>query len=406
MSRIIFVNRFFAPDHSATSQLLTDLAFHLAVSHPVQVITSNQIFDDPQRRLPDEELIDNVQIHRVAATSFGRSRLLGRVADYLSLYWAFWRSLNRLVQTGDILVAKTDPPLLSVVVARICQKKNAKLINWVQDLYPEIAVELGVLPRPLARPLAALRDRSLRQARFNIVLGHNMAEKVAARNVNSDAIAIIPNWCDDQNIRPINHENNPLRKQWGVENSFVIGYSGNLGRAHEYQTILNAAALLAHRRDIVFLMIGGGYGVEKFKAEIIKQKLENKFLFKPYQSRNALDQSLGVSDVHWVSLLPNLEGLIVPSKIYGILAAGRPMLAITSKASDVARLVEQSGCGLVVTPGDGEGLARLIESCADDTDRVRAMGSRARQWLDSNCSMEIAFSRWQAIFAALNRPPG
>src|SRR6266699_5842611 len=145
MKRIIFLNRFFYPDHSATSQLLSDLAFHLAsCGHEVCVITSQQRYDAPQARLPETETIAGVKVHRIATTRFGRSAMLGRGFDYLSFYVSMKRAVLALANRGDILVAKTDPPLLCVLAMQVAKRGSLHLVNWLQDLYPEVAVQLGV----------------------------------------------------------------------------------------------------------------------------------------------------------------------------------------------------------------------------------------------------------------------
>ena len=154
MPRLIFVNRFFFPDHSATSQILSDLAFHLAsAGRDVHVVTSTQIYDDPRAALPVSEIIDGVHVHRVPSTGFGRDKLLGRSIDYLSFYRSMWQSLVALVRPGDIIVAKTDPPLTSIIAVAAARRNGARLVNWLQDIYPETAVELGraVHARPFGR---------------------------------------------------------------------------------------------------------------------------------------------------------------------------------------------------------------------------------------------------------------
>jgi len=163
MKRIIFLNRFFFPDHSETSQIVSGLAFHLAsLGNEVHAITSRQLYDDPDARLPIEETINGVHLHRVSTTRYGRSALIGRGLDYLTFYASLWRSALSVARRGDILVAKTDPPLLSILAMRIARRRGAHLVNWLQDLYPEVAIALGLplLGGPVGRELTYMRDRS------------------------------------------------------------------------------------------------------------------------------------------------------------------------------------------------------------------------------------------------------
>src|SRR5579863_2042833 len=186
MPRLIFANRYFFPDHSATSQILSDLAFDLAgAGREVHVITSRQIYDDAKADLPAHEIINDVQVHRVASTQFGRGALLGRSIDYVSFYRSVRRGLAALASQGDIVIAKTDPPLLSVVAMDPAHRNGARLVNWLQDIYPETAAVLGVplMRGPLALSLKALRDRSLRQADATVVVGELMARRVAKLSV-------------------------------------------------------------------------------------------------------------------------------------------------------------------------------------------------------------------------------
>src|SRR5437588_9822941 len=177
MKRIFFLNRYFSPDHSATSQLVGDVASDLAsVGYNVHVVTSRQRYDDPKTRLPSTAYIKGVQVHRVATTHFGRSRLVGRALDYLSFYISAWRMLARRTQPHDVLVAMTDPPLISLLAMHIARRRGADLVNWLQDIYPEVAVALKVplLKGPILRTIAYRRDRSLKTAAANVVVGNLM----------------------------------------------------------------------------------------------------------------------------------------------------------------------------------------------------------------------------------------
>jgi colanic acid biosynthesis glycosyl transferase WcaI len=405
MRRLIFINRFFFPDHSATSQILSDLAFHLAVAgRQVHVVTSSQIYDAPQSSLPACQTVNGVHIHRVASTSFGRNALLGRSIDYVSFYRSAWQRLVELARSGDLFVAKTDPPLVSVVAAAAARRRRCGLINWLQDLYPELAVALGVplIRGPVAGMLTGLRDQSLRAAAANVVVGRLMARKVEALGIDPAQIHVIANWCDDEQIRPLPPSENPLRQAWGLEDKFVVGYSGNLGRAHEFDTVIAAAERLREEARIVFLMIGGGKRFDQLRSTAGARGLARTFRFMPYQERQALPYSLGVADVHWLSLNPKLEGMIVPSKFYGIAAAGKPIIVIGDDAGELARLVQQHGCGAVIRPGDAEVLAAVLMQWSSDRAAISDMGARARKMLDAHFSRRQAFARWAELLEGLD----
>jgi colanic acid biosynthesis glycosyl transferase WcaI len=406
--RVIFMNRFFFPDHSATSQILTDLAFHLAGGETeVRVVTSQQRYDDPNAHLPEAESIGGVAIHRISTTRFGRSALIGRGFDYLSFYSSAFRSVLAWAKPGDVLVAKTDPPLLSVAAMHAAKRRGLHLVNWLQDLYPEVAAALGVpvVRGPLGRGLLQLRDASLRAAAVNVVVGERMAEIVRKRGIAPERIRVIPNWCDDEGIQPIAPLDNPLRREWGLGERFVVGYSGNLGRGHEFETVLAAAERLRGDRRLCFLFIGAGQKFPALARAVRERGLDHLFRFLPYQERKVLRLSLGVPDVHLISLRPELEGLIVPSKLYGIAAAGRPVIAIAALHGEIAGLVRRHDCGIVVEPGAGEPFAHALRCLGSDTGRLAEMGHRARAMLDGHFTRRHAFKRWRGLIEDLLHNP-
>jgi glycosyltransferase involved in cell wall biosynthesis len=404
MPRLIFVNRYFFPDHSATSQILSDLAFHLAAAgRDVHVITGTQIYDDPKASLPDREIINGVNVYRVSSTRFGRGALAGRAIDYLSFYRSVRVRLAAVARAGDFVVAKTDPPLTSVVALTVTRRAGAHLINWLQDIYPETAVELGVpmMRGPVAATLGALRDRTLRAAVATVVAGELMGRKARALGAAAERIHVIPNWCDDEEIAPIAPADNWLRQEWGLAGKFVFGYSGNLGRAHEFETVLAAAERLREDSRFIFLMIGGGNRFDELRKITEERRLSDAFRFMPYQDRALLPYSLGVPDAHWLSLNPTLEGLIVPSKFYGIAAAGKPIVVIADRDGELGQLVQQYRCGFVMTPGDAGALAGALQTMARTPDSVADMGVRARQMLDARFTRRHGLERWRALLDRL-----
>ena len=402
LSRIIFVNRYFAPDVSATSQILSDLAFHLAGrGHDVHVICGDRLYAKGSKRLPKKATIAGVSVHRVRGGFFGRAGLIGRVADYVGLYAALLWRLSKLLRPGDVLVVKTDPPLLTAALAGLARRRRARFIPWLQDLYPEVAGALGVplIDGRIGKRLVPLRDRSLEAAEAIVAIGERMKDRLVRQGLLGRRIRVIPNWCDDAEIRPVPPNLNTLRERWGLTGEFVVGYSGNLGRAHEFETLLRAAEWLRQYDELVFLFIGGGHHVEALKSEARRLSLESKFRFQPYQERHLLAQSLSVPDVHWLSLRPALEGLIVPSKFYGIAAAGRPVLNVGSPYGEIAELVRTYRCGLTIEPGDGGGLAGAIEQLMRSPQEASAMGARGRQMIDEHFSKARALVSWEELLA-------
>ncbi len=379
MRRVVFVNRYFHPDHSATSQIASGLAFHLASSGwEVSVVTGRQRYDDPHAQLPRRETAGGVRIERIWSTRFGRGGLAGRAVDYATFFLSATVALLR--ERGATVVAMTDPPLISVVAALV----SNRVVNWLQDLFPEIASALGVR---VPGHLRFIRDWSLQRAAANVVLGERMASRVPRA-------VVIHNWAD-RDLRPLPAEGNPFRRALDLDGAFVIGYSGNFGRAHEFETIARATRLLEPADSPVaprirFLFIGDGA-----KLDSVKRAAGRNVVFLPYQPREVLSQSLSAADVHLVTLQPSLEGLVVPSKFYGALAVGRPVIFIGSRDGELANLVREGECGRVIDAGDSEGLVAAIREMSVDPAGTAAMGRRALELYRERFSPEIAFAAWE-----------
>ena len=236
-ARVIAVNRFYAPDSSATAQLLTDLAEHLTASgQPVTVVTSRMRYDDPTARLPARETLNGVTIRRVWTTRFGRAGLWGRGLDYASFYLSSLVVLLAEARPGDTILAETDPPLISIPACLAARLRRAHLVNWCQDLYPETAAALGLdwAAGPIGKVLRRLRNWSLNQADCNVVLCDSMLSHLQAEAVPETRLRVIHNW-PAPDIRPL-----PRHRR--ADEPFTICYSGNLGRTHNVEAIIDLIA--------------------------------------------------------------------------------------------------------------------------------------------------------------------
>lgn len=411
-ARVFFVNRFFHPDESATGQLLSDLAFGLAAANlggpgpavaelDVRIVCCRHRYEAAGEPLAAHERVRGVSIHRVWTTRFGRGTLVGRALDYLTFYVSCFVMLLRLTGRGDILVAKTDPPLIGLVVAIVARIKGGALVNWLQDVFPEVATRLRAIALPgwVDRALCACRDASWRAARMNVVIGLRMRDYLLARGIPAARIRVVENWALTDAAAPARPEASALRAQLGLGSHFVVGYSGNLGRAHEYAIFGQAALALTPMPVIQFLFIGGGASMRALQ-ELAAGAPNMRFL--GYQPREALADSLAAADVHLVSLRPELEGLVVPSKFYGILAAGRPVVFVGDPQGELARVIQGSGCGLVVPSGNAAALAEAILDLYRSVERRDAMGSKARQVLSGRFELPRAVSCWRALIAELS----
>lgn len=404
---VIFANRYFFPDQSATSRMVSSLAFALArEGTDVAILTSRQLHDGGKADLPAQESIDGVRVVRLGTSRFGRLKLLGRMIDYLTFHLLAAAWLLGNARRNDICVTCTDPPMLSVTVALPLALRRARLVNWLMDLFPEVAIDLGMLRDKAlpARLALALRDWSLRRAALNACPIGAMERYLETRGIPAERLTVQHHWSEADEIQPVPRAENRLRRAWHYGNELVVGYSGNFGRAHDFSTVLAAAERLRERSDIRFLFIGDGKQKAEVEAEVAARGLAQSVRFKPLQPRDRLAESLSVADVHLVSLLPALERSIIPSKLYGILAAGRPTLFIGDPAGEVATVIAEGRCGFSVGIGEGEKLAGLIADLAEHPELAASMGANAKALFDKSYTREEAVASWGRLLAGLGTP--
>jgi glycosyltransferase involved in cell wall biosynthesis len=223
-----------------------------------------------------------------------------------------------------------------------------------------------------------------------------MKRYLISRGVPEDKLRVIHNWADGELIHPIRPENNGLRREWGLNGKFVVGYSGNMGRVHEFETVLRAIEVLRKDSGTAFLFIGGGAQREWLEVRVRERGLSS-VRFLPYQARDRLAESLSVPDVHLISLRPEVEGFVVPSKFYGIAAAGRPTIFVGGTDGEIADLVNESRCGIAVRAGDSEGLLAAISQLRDDVALREEYGRNARRIFGQRFDKHIALAAWGAI---------
>jgi glycosyltransferase involved in cell wall biosynthesis len=407
LTRILLLNRYFFPDCSATSQLATDLAVDLAAcGFEVVAITSRQRYDNPLARLVPEQVHAQVRIRRVGTTSFGRQNLAGRAFDYLSFYLRASITLWREARPGNVVIAMTDPPLLGLPALVVARLRGARCLNWMQDVFPELAERLHLLrPHALASVLRVLRNWSLRHADATVVIGEHMAALVGPYCRSPPVV--IPNWALEEGTDATGTSTSgefavskPLRAAWDLGDVFIVGYSGNMGRAHRLDELIDAASALQSQPALRFVLIGDGAQRAALEARVQGMGLKN-VMFQPYQPRERLRESLRLPDIHIVSLDERLEGLIVPSKFVGVLAMGRPVLWIGAADGEIGSLVRTSGCGICVPSSDAAALTQVLRELSDDHAgggaRLRVMAQQAQALWRERFKRRDALNAWGAM---------
>lgn len=400
--RVYFFNRFFWPDSSATAQILTDLCRGLDHErYTVIVVTSRLNYGDTGISYPAFETVEGIKVRRLWSSRFGRSSLPGRLLDYATIYLSFFLFMIGRLGPGDLAVFKTDPPLLSIPGAVARAIKGFDMVAWCQDLFPEVAIseiQFAVGTGWIFRLLAGVRDWSLSMADGIVVLGRDMSGFLAARGIAPDKLREISNWSVQGEESMVTEA--ALRDQWGIDrDTFVIGYSGNLGRAHDWETILQAAKRLRDENNLLFLLCGGGYGYEQLKRAVEDEGLERLFRFLPYQPLEQLGASLKVPDLHWFTLKETLTPFIFPSKYFGILQAARPLIFIGSTKGEIAGLIRSNRLGQAIPEGDGELLARTIQMMRKDRAGSIEAGGRARALWESRYQKATEIGKWEKLLS-------
>lgn len=390
--RVIFVNRVYWPDESATAQLLADLAPALAGrGWTVHVITGGEG--------PAEH--DGVRVHRTGGPN-SVAGLAARVGAYLRFLRESRRLLRGLLRPGDLLVVKTDPPLLSVWLTSAARRRGAVVCQWLQDIYPEIVpAHKGRWLEPLLAPLRAWRNSAWHRSARVLVVGEDMAAAVRRAGVAEQRILHFPNWAPRElEQRATRAAAQAERDAWGVGAQLAVVYSGNLGRVHDFATLLDAAQLLRDRPDIAFVIIGRGPRLAEVRANAAARSLTN-MRFLPATPRERLGAALGAADVHLVTLRPGFEQLVHPSKLAGILASGRPAVFVGPPHSAIAGFLAEGRCGSTVAAGDPEQLAALLRQLADAPENRAALGVAARTAYERHYRHATAVGRWDELLRAL-----
>ncbi len=404
--RLIFINRFFFPDESATSLMLTDLVEGLApLGLEMRVITAAASYTGTGGQAPDD-LPANLTVTRLPNLPISHQSLRGRLLNFAAFYYALIFAGLRHIRAGDVVICLTDPPLVGIFVTFLAQLKGARVVHWVQDIYPETATRLGYgsAANPLVRLVRRLRDWSWKKAVCNVVIGERMHDMLLSQGVPGRQLRVIPNWTAEDELKPLAPEANPLRKEWGFDaGTLVVGYSGNLGRAHDANTMLDAAALLAkmHAKRFKFLFIGGGAKHELLEQSQGDPELAGLIERRSYRPRSELSESLNVPDVHWLSLEPDLEGLIVPSKFYGAAAVGKPIIFIGDTQGEIARMIAAADCGASFAKDDVHGVADFIATLAQDQALRERLGANARSYCLAELSRENRLCDWRTLINRL-----
>jgi len=391
--RLLVLNQYYWPGVEATANLLTELCEALASTYDVTVIAGAV---DGQ---PERSSRNGVQIIRVRSTTYDRTALWRRASNYLTYIVGALRAAFTL-ERPDVVMCMTDPPFIGAVAEIVSRRYRAPLLMSTQDVFPEIAVKLGRLTNPFViGVLRVLVDFSLRHADRVVVIGETMKRRVIDKGVRADRIRVISNWGDAERVTP-----QPRDNAWaiahGLVDKFVVMHFGNVGHAQDLDTLVRATTFIRDLDDLVVTIIGVGARLEELRrlAEVLEV---DQVQFLPWQAYENRAEPISAADVHVVGLARGLAGYIVPSRMWGVLAAGRPVIAAAEDESETAEVVRATGCGVVVPPGQPFRLSQAIRSFHDGEYDVAEMGRQARAFAESETDRAIAVRRYADVLEEL-----
>jgi glycosyltransferase involved in cell wall biosynthesis len=380
--QVLLINQFFWPDTAATGQLLTDVARDIDPDmHAVTVLCGNSSYGTLDAGTPPP-----VKVVLCGGAAFSRGKV-NRVVSYSSfLMSAAMRGIRE--PRPELVVTLTTPPLISLLGTLLKTVRGSRHFIWEMDVYPDIAVDLNVLKEKslVTKLVGIFADFSRNRADGIIVLGEDMKSRLVARGIPEHMILVAENWADGNEIVPSPFPAGPL----------VVHYSGTLGLSHELHTISEAMRELRDNDRFRFVFVGGGAQraqLEKFCGERQIRNAE----FRPYADRSGLSQSLAEGHIGLVTQLPKTAGAVVPSKTYGIMAAGRPMLYVGPENATPSLVLHRHECGWRIEPGDVPGMVRLLIRLEQDRSLVREAGARARRAFENHYDRPIGVGRVLSI---------
>jgi len=395
-ARILVLNQYYWPGVEATGQLLAQLCADLSRDYSITVITGR--LAEP-RADAGRTVHEGVEVVRVRSTAFPRRVLALRAVNYLTFLIASARAALTAPRP-QVVICMTDPPILAIVALAAARRSRAALVVISQDVFPEIAILLHRIENALVVRLlrAAIRTYLTRADRV-VAIGEKMRGRLEAKGAPAAALRVIPNWVDTAAL-----EEKPRPNAWsrdaGLAESFVVMHSGNVGFTQDLDTLVRSATFLRDLDDLTIAIVGDG--ARRAELLALADLLEvDHVRFLRYQPRESLPYSLSAADVHVVGLAPQLSGYVVPSRLYGVLAVGRPVIAAADADSETAELVRTIGCGLVVPPGRPELLAAGIRRAYDGEFDLVDMGRRAREYAVAEADRRVAVSRYRELLAEL-----
>lgn len=404
--RILIVNQYFRPDQAASAQRLTDLAEDLAREHDVTAIVARPSYGVTRQSTTASAarpVLPRLAIHRVPATTFPRVHAVGRLLNYVTyLLSALLAGVRH--PRADVVLAASDPPLVSLVGVVLGLVHRAPFVHFMWDVQPEVAVAAGLIRRGvLARLMSWLNRAAVTRAVAVVVPTRAMARTAVSLGVAETRVHEVPHW-EDLDVVPCATVSAHFASRHGLEGRFVVMYAGNHGLTQQLTLFVDVAARMRDLEDVRFVFLGDGAAKPNLVARIAALGLTNVTVL-PYEPRESMADAFAAADVSLAPLASGLTPFMLPSKVYTILASARPVLAVLDRSSDVARMVEQTGCGCVVDPGDAEGIEARLRWFHANRDEAVAMGRRGRRMAETRFSRAVVTPQIVELLQSLDPWP-
>lgn len=406
MKKIVFVINYFYPDFASTGQLMTELCLDLQNDFDITVIAAQPSYAGEKinsKKIFEEDRLENMKIVRVRLPEVDKNSKFSRM-KYIFSYFAL-ANIALLKEKGvDIIYTISQPPVLGGLIGTIGKfLKRAKHVYNVQDFNPEQAAAVSYTNKQSVFKIAKKIDMiNCKYSDFVVVVGNDMSETLKQR-FNGKKVpkhTVINNWTNEQEVIPLDKSNEHIQqflKDNGLEDKFIIMYSGNIGLYYDLENIIRVTEHFKEYKDIAFVFIGEGAVKKDMQSFTEDNNIQNVF-FLPYQPKEFIKYSLNVADVHLVVNQKGIKGVSVPSKIYGVMAAGKPILGVLEQGSEAQMLIEKSNSGIVVEPQDYNGIIHTIEQFYRmEEAKVKEMGLNGRKYLDENLKREISIDKYRNL---------
>ncbi|OUN68402.1 glycosyltransferase WbuB [Drancourtella sp. An57] len=423
MKKILIYAHYYFPDVASTGQILKELAEGMLDEFKVTVICvvpsySGVIEKEYKQQNYYVENINGVKLLRVRVPEFKKNDKISRIKNILS-YFIRAILITFMIGPQDFVFSISQPPILGGLLGVLGKWiKRAKFIYNIQDFNPEQTIAVEYSKNRLVLKIMMVLDKfSCKHSNLVITVGRDLVQRMDIRfkNRNTPKTIMINNWIDEKNIYPLSSENEKIvtfRKEFGLENKFVIMYSGNIGLYYDLENLIKVLKSFrkgythsgiweegpktADGRDVVFAFIGAGSVLDNLVSYVKKHQFEN-IIFIPYQDKENLIYSLNAGDVHWCINAKGIKGVSVPSKAYGIMAVAKPILGVLEKGTEIRCLIEDTCCGICCDPGEYEKVKENIRWFIKNasTDKIEKMGENGRNYLVNNLSKDEAIRKYK-----------